>query len=80
MFTSRGAFSIVEGETITKAVAAFRRNKHPQAGEIVGVIKAGAAMEHCGQAKATPIFGVVCCVAEATANGAPTAGHAATAE
>lgn len=71
IFTSRGALSIMEGETITKAVAAFRRLKHPDPGEIVGVIKSGAAMECCGEAKATPIFGVVCCVAEVPANAAP---------
>lgn len=64
IFTSRGGVIVMEGDTITKAVSAFKRLKHRDAGEILGVIKAGATMETYGRPMATPVFGVICCVAD----------------
>ncbi len=64
IFTSTGGFFTSQADTITKAVAEFKRSNHPRAGEVVGVIRGAAAMEYSGSPLPTPVFGVVCCVAE----------------
>ncbi len=64
IFTSTGGLFTTEADSITRAVAAFRQAKHPRAGEIVGVIRGAASMELYGRRVPTPVFGIVCCVAE----------------
>jgi hypothetical protein len=64
IFTSTGGLFTTTGDSVNQAVAEFKRCKHPRAGEIVGVIRGAATMEIHGRTTATPVFGVVCCVAE----------------
>jgi hypothetical protein len=55
IFTSTGGFFTSHADTITKAIAEFKRLKHPKAGEVVGVIRGAAAMEYYGRPLATPV-------------------------
>ena len=65
IFTSSGCCFRSEGDHITKAVSAFKRQSHPNKGEIVGVIRGSAAMDYLGSSVATPVFGVICCAVDA---------------
>jgi len=64
IFTTTGAVATLQADSITKAVSSFRQIKHAKAGEIVGVIKAGATVEAFGRIIPTSVFGVICCCAE----------------
>ena len=66
IFTSRGGMAVVESEDLTRAIAIFRKRKPKNSGEIVGVIKAAAAMDYQGRPMPSPVFGVICCVADAS--------------
>jgi hypothetical protein len=55
---------IAEGDNVTKAISAFKKMKHPRAGEIVGVIKAASEFYAYGRGQPTHVLGVVCAFAE----------------
>lgn len=66
IFTSTGGLTVVLADTISKAVAEFRRAKHTKGADVVGVIRAAATMEAYGGVHPTPVFGVICCVGESS--------------
>jgi hypothetical protein len=68
IFTSTGGLATIKADNVSKAVASFRKIPKAKASEIVGVIRAAAQMERYGAPAATPVFGVICCVAEKPAS------------
>lgn len=56
---TRSSAHLVPAETITKAIASWR--KVNPAGEIVGVIRGAMAEVAPDSLKSTPVYGVICC-------------------
>lgn len=64
IFTTGGRGFSARGTTITSAVAEWRRAKHRDAGEIVGVIRGAMEGSQIGRIVQAPCFGVIVCVQE----------------
>jgi hypothetical protein len=64
LFTDRPKAFLVHGDSITKAVASWRKDKSrsARAGEPVGIIRCGWSEDIPGAMRHTDVFGVVCCV------------------
>lgn len=62
IFTTTGLCARLEADSVTKAVSGFRKLRHPNAGDVVGVIRGSAAMQMGAHVVPTSVFGVICCI------------------
>lgn len=63
VFSSRGMASLAIGDSVTKAIADWKKKNDAKNGEVIGVIKAGGPIPVGRMCMAgTHVFGVICCV------------------
>ena len=72
IFSNKGMCVAIPAETITKAVAQWRRQPRKDGAEIVGVIKAASAVQALGRVTPAHCFGVIVCAPQTAATGAIT--------
>lgn len=61
IFSNKGMCAAIPAETITKAIAEWRRKPRKDGAEIVGVIRAASAVQALGRVTPSHCFGVIVC-------------------